>query len=145
MGCHLGWVHSSHGTDEAHHSRGKSENCATPRATCRTRFVESDGTWLEYCWEIPVVGTIMDTSVRCTPGESWPYYLANRGCTARARCSGSAEYTYEIHPHRVPTFRRGTWLLRTTPDSKVRVRFPVIASPCNPSTGYGPFAYDAGC
>jgi hypothetical protein len=29
-----------------------------------------------YC-EIPVVGMVMDTSVRCTPGESWPYYLAS--------------------------------------------------------------------
>jgi hypothetical protein len=41
------------------------------------------------CCKIPMVGTTMDTSVRCTPGESWPYYLANSGCSAGARCSGS--------------------------------------------------------
>jgi hypothetical protein len=29
------------------------------------------------CCEIPVVGMVTDTSVRCTPGESWPYYLAS--------------------------------------------------------------------
>jgi peptidase E len=42
---------------------------------------------------------IMDTSVRCTPGESWPYYLANGGCTAGARCSGSSGvYISDISP-----------------------------------------------
>jgi 8-oxo-dGTP pyrophosphatase MutT (NUDIX family) len=41
------------------------------------------------CCEIPVVGIIMDTSIRRTRGESWPYYLANSGCAAGARCSGS--------------------------------------------------------
>ena len=38
-------------------------------------------------------------------------------------------YIYEIYPQRVPTFRRGTWLRRLTPDTEVRVRFPVMALP----------------
>jgi hypothetical protein len=100
-----------------------------------------------------MVGMIMDTSVRCTPGESCPYYLADSGCAAGARCSGSILYIYiYIYPQWVPTFRRGTWLRRTAPeltalhpDTEVRVRFPVMALPCNLSTGYGPSAYDAGC
>jgi hypothetical protein len=41
----------------------------------------------------------MDTSVRCTPGESWPYYLAISGCTAGARCSVSTGvYIRDIFP-----------------------------------------------
>jgi hypothetical protein len=72
-----------------------------------------------------MVGMIMDTSVRCTPGESWPYYVANSGCTAGARCSGSTGvYIYEIYPQWVPTFRRGTWLRRTAPDTEVPGSIP---------------------
>jgi hypothetical protein len=41
---------------------------------------------------------------------------------------------YEIYPQWVPTFRRGTWLRRSTPDTEVWVRFPVMAFPCNPLT-----------
>jgi hypothetical protein len=83
---------------------------------------------------IPIVGMLMDTSVSCTPGESWPYYLANSGCIAGACCLGST-WVYISHISQwVPTFRRGTWLRRTSPDTEVRVRFPVMALPCNPST-----------
>jgi hypothetical protein len=49
-----------------------------------------------------------------------------------------------VRRNQVPTLRRYTWLRSTTPDTVVRVRFPVMALPCNPSIGYGPFAYDAG-
>jgi hypothetical protein len=52
-----------------------------------------------YCNEIPVVAMIMDTSVRCTPGGSWPYYLGSSGCTAGARCSGNTGvYIRDISP-----------------------------------------------
>jgi hypothetical protein len=42
-------------------------------------------------------------------------------------------YTYFIYPHREPAIRRGTWLRRTTPDTEVRIRFPVLALPSSPS------------
>jgi hypothetical protein len=79
------------------------------------------------CCAIHVVGMIMDISIRCTPGESWPYYLASSGYTVGARCSGSTG----VYPHRVPTFRRGTWLRRMIPDTELRVRFPMTSLPCN--------------
>jgi hypothetical protein len=50
-------------------------------------------------FETLMVGTIMDTSVRCPPGESWPNCLAYSGCIAGARCSGSTGvYISHISP-----------------------------------------------
>jgi hypothetical protein len=41
---------------------------------------------------------------------------------------------YEMYPHRVPTFRRGTWLQRMAPDTKVPGSIPDDGISCNPST-----------
>jgi hypothetical protein len=67
---------------------------------------------------------VMDTSVRSTAGESWPYNLASSGCTAGARFSGSTEHIDIIYPHWVPTFRRGTCLRRTAPDTEAPGSIP---------------------
>jgi hypothetical protein len=55
--------------------------------------------WHRLCCEIPMAGMIMDTSVRCIPGESWPYYLANSGCIAGASySSNTGVYIRDISP-----------------------------------------------
>jgi hypothetical protein len=63
----------------------------------------------------------MDTSVRCNPGESWPYYQA---VVVVLRAPVARGYIYEIYPEWVLTFRRGTWLRRTAPDTEVPGSIP---------------------
>jgi hypothetical protein len=78
----------------------------------------NSGTLYDPCSEILMVGMIMDTSVRCTPGESWPYNFSPIVDVLREPVVRAVQgYIYEIHPQWVPIFRRGTWLRRTAPDT----------------------------
>jgi hypothetical protein len=86
----------------------------------------------------------MDTSVRCTPGSLGPTISPIVDVLREPVARALRGYIYLTYPHRVPTFRRGTWLRCMAPDMEVRVRFPVMELPCSTLTGYGPSAYDAG-
>ena len=84
----------------------------------------SDGVHCGECCEIPMVGTIMDTSIRCNPGESWPTISPIVDALREPVARAVRGYIYLIYPHRVPNFRRGTWLRRTTPDTEVPGSIP---------------------